>query len=111
MFFWTAVEIECKQSINILHCNWKPRDGASVCKHAHVAIKKKNFRPRILRVRKFVGRNLMYRFNLSDAENTGAQPEIFQGRVGFVELGHFDKLFVKKCPAGKTFEAFSPRYS
>ena len=26
---------------------------------------------------------------------SGAQPEIFQGRGGFVELGHFDKLFVK----------------
>ena len=26
----------------------------------------------------------------------GAQPEIFQDRGGFVELGYFDKLFVKK---------------
>ena len=38
---------------------------------------------------------------------TGAQPEIFQGRGGFVELGRFDKLFVKntrkKGPAGKIF--------
>ena len=25
----------------------------------------------------------------------GAQPEIFQSRGCFVELGHFDKLFVK----------------
>ena len=35
---------------------------------------------------------------------TGAQPEIFQDRGGFVELGYFDKLFVKntrkKGPAG-----------
>ena len=29
------------------------------------------------------------------AFDSGAQPEIFQGRGGFVELGHFDKLFVK----------------
>ena len=46
--------------------------------------------------------------------NTGAQPEIFQGRGGFVELGHFDKLFVKntkKSPAEKNFGAFSSRYS
>ena len=27
--------------------------------------------------------------------HAGAQPEIFQGRGGFVELGHFDKHFVK----------------
>ena len=37
----------------------------------------------------------------------GAQPEIFQGRGGFVDLGCFDKLFVKntrkKGPAGKIF--------
>ena len=26
---------------------------------------------------------------------SGAQPEIFQGRRGFMELGHFDKLFFK----------------
>ena len=40
----------------------------------------------------------------------GAQPEIFQGRGGFVELGHFGKLFVKntqkKDPAGKHLELF-----
>ena len=45
---------------------------------------------------------------------TGAQSEIFQGREGFVELGHFDKLFVKntkKGPARKNFGAFSPRCS
>ena len=27
--------------------------------------------------------------------NTGAQPEILQGRGGFIELDHFDKHFVK----------------
>ena len=40
---------------------------------------------------------------------TGAQPEIFQGRGGFVKLGHFDKLFVKnqkKAPQGKILELF-----
>ena len=25
-----------------------------------------------------------------------AQPEIFQGRRGFLKLGHFDKYFIKK---------------
>ena len=44
-----------------------------------------------------------------------AQSEIFQGWGGFVELGQFDKLFVKdtrkKGFAGKIFGAFSPRYS
>ena len=43
-----------------------------------------------------------------------AQPEIFQGRGSFVELGHFDKHFVKntrkKGSAGKSFGLFSPRY-
>ena len=42
--------------------------------------------------------------------NTGMQPEIFQGREGFVKLGHFDKHFVKnsrqKGPAGKISEFF-----
>ena len=46
---------------------------------------------------------------------SGAQPETFQGRGRFVELGDFDKLFVKNTrkegPAEKKFEAFSPRYS
>ena len=44
----------------------------------------------------------------------GTQPELFQGRGGFVELGHFDQLFVKntkKGSAGKNFVAFSTRYS
>ena len=40
--------------------------------------------------------------------HAGVQPEIFQGRGGFVELGHFDKHFVKntrkKAPQGKFFE-------
>ena len=43
---------------------------------------------------------------------SGTQPEIFQGRGGFVELGQFDILFVKntrkKGPAGKNVGAFSP---
>ena len=42
--------------------------------------------------------------------HAGAQPEIFQGKGGFVELGHCDKHFVKntqkKGPAGKNFEFF-----
>ena len=42
--------------------------------------------------------------------NSGAQPEIFQGRGGFVELGHFDKHFVKntrkKAPPRKILEFF-----
>ena len=46
--------------------------------------------------------------------NAGVQPEIFQGRGGFVELRHFDNHFVKntrkKGPAGKNFGVFSPRY-
>ena len=41
---------------------------------------------------------------------SGAQPEIFQGRGGFVELGHFNKYFVKntikKAPQGKILEFF-----
>ena len=42
----------------------------------------------------------------------GAQSEMFQGRGGFAEAGHFNKFFVKntikKGPAGKNFGAFSP---
>ena len=42
--------------------------------------------------------------------NPGVQPEIFQGREGFVKLGHFDKHFVKnsrkKSPAGKISKFF-----
>ena len=45
------------------------------------------------------------------AAATGAQPEIFQGRKRFVELGHFDKNFVKtqekKAPQGKVWSFFS----
>ena len=45
----------------------------------------------------------------------GAQSEIFQGRGGFGELGHFDKHFVKnlrkKGPTGEYFGDFSPGYS
>ena len=44
----------------------------------------------------------------------GAQPEIFQGREGFMKLGHFDKHFIKKVKkkghAGNTFGVFSLRY-
>ena len=28
-------------------------------------------------------------------QHTGAQPEIFQGKGGFVKLRHFDKYFIK----------------
>ena len=46
---------------------------------------------------------------------SGAQPEIFQGRGGFVKLGHFDKYFInnsrKKGSTGKNFTVFSPRCS
>ena len=46
---------------------------------------------------------------------SGTQPEVFQGSGGFVELGHFDKHFVKnkekKSSQGKNLEFFSPRYS
>ena len=31
----------------------------------------------------------------------GVQPEIFQGREGFMELGDFNKHFVKKCTKRK----------
>ena len=41
---------------------------------------------------------------------TGPQPEIFQGRTGFLEFGHFDQHFVKntekKAPQGKVLELF-----
>ena len=41
---------------------------------------------------------------------SGAQPEIFQGRGGFVKLRHFDKYFIKKsrkkAPQGKILEFF-----
>ena len=51
----------------------------------------------------------------------GAQPDVFQGRGGFVKLGHFDKHFdkhflqnqEKKPRAGERFGVFvfSARYS
>ena len=65
-----------KSNVNIqlmktLHCNWKSKFSivASVCKHAHLVIIKKTFGPRFLLVRKSVGWNLMYHFNLCDAGN------------------------------------------
>ena len=46
--------------------------------------------------------------------HAGAQPEIFQGRGGSVELGHFDNQFIKntqkKDPGRKNFGVFSPKY-
>ena len=46
---------------------------------------------------------------------TGAQPEIFPDRGGFVKLGHFNKHFVKnsrkKRLRRENFGVFSPRYS
>ena len=36
----------------------------------------------------------------------GAQPEIFQGRGGFVELEYFDKLFVKNTKIRPRREKF-----
>ena len=40
----------------------------------------------------------------------GAQPEVFQGRGGFVRLGHFHKHFIKKsrkkAPQGSILEFF-----
>ena len=47
--------------------------------------------------------------------DSGAQPEVFQGKGGLVGLGHFYKHFVKntrkKGPAVINLEVFSPRYS
>ena len=42
---------------------------------------------------------------------TGAQPEIFRGRTGFLEQKHFDKRFMhdiqkKRAPQGKIFLFF-----
>ena len=39
--------------------------------------------------------NSRHLFEFPTLEITGAQPELFQGTVGFVELGHFHKHFVK----------------
>ena len=42
--------------------------------------------------------------------HSGAQPEIFQGRGGFVELEHLDENFIKdtrkKSPPGNILELF-----
>ena len=48
--------------------------------------------------------------------HAGVQPEILQGRGGFVESRQFDKYFVKKNtrkkdPAGKILRVSSPRHS
>lgn len=44
---------------------------------------------------------------------TGAQPESFKDREGFVKSGHFDQHFVKnlkkKEPAGENFGVSPPR--
>ena len=46
---------------------------------------------------------------------SGAQPEIFQGKGGFVKLEDFDKHFIKKSrkkvPHEENFGVFSLRYS
>ena len=42
---------------------------------------------------------------------SGTQPKIFQGRGGFAELGHFDKILLKthkKRPHGEKFGVFFP---
>ena len=55
-------------------------------------------------------RCLKWLFYHGGYSSSGAQPDIFQGRGGFVKLGHFDKHFVKnsrkKGPAGKISEFF-----
>ena len=47
--------------------------------------------------------------------HVGAEPEIFQSRGDFVELGDYDEHFVKntrnKGPSGKNLGVFSPKYS
>ena len=41
---------------------------------------------------------------------SSAQPEIFQGKGGFLEYGHFDKHFMygiqKNCPTEENFSVF-----
>ena len=47
---------------------------------------------------------------LNRRSQTGVQPEIFQSKGGFVELGHFDNHFVessKKAPQVKILMFFS----
>ena len=55
--------------------------------------------------------NLSYELPLT----SGAQPETFQGRGGFVKLGHFDEHFIKKsrkkAQEVRILEFFSLRYS
>ena len=55
---------------------------------------------------------LLFETWTSPFPHAGMQPEIFQSRRGFVELGHFDKHFVKstqkKAPLGNIFKYFSP---
>ena len=67
-------------------------------------------RNRLLSGSQFIFENTHQNIHTSEV-----QLEIFQGRGGFVKLGHFDKHFVKnsrkKGPAGKNFRVFSPRYS
>ena len=57
----------------------------------------------------------MDRFEKQEMPECKCATRILQDREGFVELGHFDKHFVKnsrnKCLAGKHFGALSPRYS
>ena len=43
--------------------------------------------------------------------STGAQPEIFQGKEGFVEFGHFDKNFIRNTRKEEKFWKFCSRYS
>ena len=52
----------------------------------------------------------MYSYRQGFLVWSGAQPEIFQGRGGFVETGHFNKHFVentgKKYPREKILKIF-----
>ena len=41
---------------------------------------------------------------LNRRSETGAQPEIFQGKEGFAALEHFDKSFVKNTQKKKTLQ-------
>ena len=51
---------------------------------------------------------------LKESVISDTQPDDFHGRRNFVELGHFDKRFVKnktkKGLAGKRIGVFLPRY-
>ena len=63
----------------------------------------------ILEIAKTDMRNTTYALELF-IDTTGAQPDLFQGRGGFVKLGRFDEHFVKKsrkkAPQGKFLEFF-----